>query len=114
MKLSLVAALLLSECSAVSLNTELSKHHKHHQYEYVQFVEAPEDTDDEELQTAENDKEAMTDYQNVGLEENGNELIQLNNMNELKFKAEMLVESHAQEVKDINTKVAELERLITD
>lgn len=35
-------------------------------------------------------------------------------MNELKYKAQMLVQSHAAEVKDINDKVKELENLITD
>ena len=55
MKLSFIVALLLAETSAVTLNTELAKHHHHHEHEYVQFVTAPEDSDDEQLAQAEGD-----------------------------------------------------------
>ena len=62
----------------------------------------------------ENAKDMEYDFSNIQLREENEQLVQLNQMNELKFKAEMLAQSHAAEVKDINEKVAELERLMTD
>ena len=53
----------------------------------------------------ENAKDLEYDFSNIQLKEENEQLVQLNQMNELKFKAEMLVQSHAAEVKDINEKV---------
>ena len=55
-----------------------------------------------------NEKNMEYDFSNVQLKGEESQLIQLNQMNELKYKAEMLVQTHAAEVKDMNEKVAEL------